>query len=385
MKRLLRLTVAAAAVAVLPFAWQGAAQADSAKPGAAADIKSPPGVPQLNISRPGGVAHIMPTVQGTAALQAFYAANAVGGANANDMTYHGGPTMRPFVGVYDIFWNPASNTLQNGASCVVAGSTSCFSATYGRVEVQVSAWYQAHGLWATMTQYSDSQTIANQTPFIQGGGGLGGFTVDATALPASGCTDTVTPGNCVTDAQLTTEIQAVMAKQGWTGSATGQPITNFFAMFTPNGEGSCFDNTNASCAYTQYCAYHSFFTSGSLGTVIYGNEPYGTANGCWITGTPSPNQDISADSASTALVHEIAESVTDPLINAWFHVNAGGEIGDLCNFNFGTDTWSSGNNGAGVLDANQMWNGSFFQVQRLWSNHDADITGSTTGCVQAGR
>ena len=35
------------------------------------------------------------------------------------------------------------------------------------------------------------------------------------------------------------------------------------------------------------------------------------------------------------LAHEINETITDPHTTAWFHNNNAGEVGDLCNFNFG--------------------------------------------------
>jgi hypothetical protein len=69
--------------------------------------------------------------------------------------------------------------------------------------------------------------------------------------------------------------------------------------------------------------------------------------------------------------HEIMEAATDPLGNAWFD-SSGNEIGDLCGFNFGPNTWGSGA-GAG----NQMWNGLIFELQQQYDNHAA-------GCVQVG-
>jgi hypothetical protein len=58
-------------------------------------------------------------------------------------------------------------------------------------------------------------------------------------------------------------------------------------------------------------------------------------------------------------------------LNAWFD-SSGNEIGDLCAFKFGSNTWGSGA-GAG----NQMWNGFIFQLQQEYDNHAA-------ACVQVG-
>jgi hypothetical protein len=159
-----------------------------------------------------------------------------------------------------------------------------------------------------------------------------------------------------------------MTAQGWTGG-----FNKIFVMFTSSGEGSCFDSGSSSCAYTQYCAYHSWFTLGGQ-TVIYANIPYGNPNGCKAAGQTTPN-DANGDLAANVQSHEIMEAATDPLLNAWFD-NSGEENGDLCNFNFGSNTWGSGA-GAG----NHMWNGFIFEIQQQWDNH---ANGGTGACVLAG-
>jgi hypothetical protein len=84
-----------------------------------------------------------------------------------------------------------------------------------------------------------------------------------------------------------------------------------------------------------------------------------------------PNGSL-GDLANNTANHEINETATDPFGTAWYYINLSGEIGDLCNFNFGTNTWGSGS-GAG----NQMWNGWIFELQMLWDNH-------STSCLQVG-
>jgi hypothetical protein len=76
-----------------------------------------------------------------------------------------------------------------------------------------------------------------------------------------------------------------------------------------------------------------------------------------------------ADAAASIASHELTEATTDPLLNAWF-TSSGYEIGDLCAYNYGTNTWDSGK-------ANQMWGGNFFELQQMYDNHQA-------GCVQVG-
>jgi hypothetical protein len=316
------------------------------------DVAALPGVPKLTFAHPngsGGV-HMMPTVAGAAAR-----AKAAGPLplSGGPLVYHGGNVMNPYVAVYDIFWAPPS--LQNG------GATG-FSPLYGTVQALLGAWYTNHGLGNIATQYF--QTVSGTTTYFMNNGGLGGFYVDRAAYPASGCTDSATPGNCLTDSQIQTEIQKVMTINGWTGG-----LNKIFVLYTSSGEGSCFEGTTQ-CAYTTYCAYHGYFASGAT-TIIYANIPYGGNNACELSGQTSPNGDLAADGAANPASHEITEAATDPFLSAWFDAS-GNEIGDICNFNFGTNTWA----GPSAM-GNQMWNGMVFELQQEYSNH-------TTSCLQVG-
>ncbi len=116
-----------------------------------------------------------------------------------------------------------------------------------------------------------------------------------------------------------------------------------------------------SCAYTEYCAYHSFI--GTSPPIIYANMPFGNLSVCQVPGTPSPNGDALADAVTSTASHEISEAITDPLLNAWFTAQ-GSENGDLCAYNYGTNTWDAGK-------ANQMWNGTFYELQQEFNNHVA--------------
>ena len=106
----------------------------------------------------------------------------------------------PYQLVYLIFWAPPH--LQNG------GATG-FSPKYGTVDYLHAAWVPDNGLNNLATQYY--QTIGGVTSYIVNGGFLSGVYVDQGSLPASGCTDSATPGNCITDAQIQTEVAHAMA------------------------------------------------------------------------------------------------------------------------------------------------------------------------------
>lgn len=296
---------------------------------------------QLAVGSGDHTIHILPPPTKQAALA----------ADSGPLIYHGGPVMSG-ARAYIIFWVPA--TLQDG-------TPASLTAHYESVQQHLFMDYPGHALGSNTSQYYQQGTTTSYIPDM---GGMAGSVVDTNPYPVGGCTDPYTGINCFTDAQLQSEIQTVMAAQGWTGG-----LNKMFLVFTPSGEGSCFDSTSGICAYNYYCAYHGSFVNGAGSNVVYGNQPYGNASYCQIPGVPSPNGDVAADTASTAASHELIEALTDPLLNAWYTA-AGSEIGDLCAYIYGANSWDSGL-------ANQMWNGRFYELQEEWDNH-------TGTCVQVG-
>ena len=304
--------------------------------------------------------HIMPTPNKAAAMQVLPDVSSL------PLTYHGGPVMTS-AKTYAIFWIPS--TLQNG------GATS-LPAHYQNVQTSLLSLYPGHGIDNNNTQYYQTTHFRffYFTNYIQNTGSFAASYVDTNPYPASGCSDGVTGSNCITDAQVQAEIQRVITLNGWTPN-----IDTMFFLYTSSGEGSC---AGASCAYTDYCAYHSYFTNSSGAPVIYGNMPYADTNYCQVPGTPSPNGDAPGDAAATVTSHELTEAITDPELNAWYGQNLSDEIGDKCAWNYGTNTWDSG-------QANQSWPESLgiyiighgpiynFELQQEWDQH-------ANACVQVG-
>ncbi|HEY1961658.1 MAG TPA: hypothetical protein VGG69_04500 [Rhizomicrobium sp.] len=277
------------------------------------------------------------------------------------LIYNGGPVMTSYLNFYIIFWVPS--TLQSG-------NATSMSAGYRQVVSDMVANYGGKGISANNSQYY--QSTGGRRPaytFITGQGGLVDTAVATDPYPKvrGGCTDSyATIGkNCFTDAQLQTEIQKVMSAKGWTGG-----MNKLFLVFTSSGEGSCFDATSASCAYTQYCAYHSHITGkNGAPNVIYANEPFGNPATCQTdqAGTPNAALDPNADAAASPASHEMSEAITDPLGNAWWDSNSdtysGEEIGDICAYQY---IFSYLDGGA----ANQLWGGRYFELQSEYDNSD---------------
>jgi hypothetical protein len=291
--------------------------------------------------------HIMPTPRAALALPQPGLTPA--------LSYHGGPIM-PTIEIYDIFW---VGTLQGGG-------TATLTPHYESVANAFASDYAGHSVDNNNTQYYQ----LSPTKYVSGlstlaaGESLGGSYVDTDAFPPSNCTDSVTPKNCITDAQLQAEIIKVMGVKGWTGG-----LNKLFLVYTGQGEGSCFDSSSTSCAYRQYCAYHGFFTVGTQ-PVVYGNMPYMNPTFCSGGGQGFPTGDPPADAAVNVSSHETSEAITDPELNAWWDSANGEEIGDLCAWTFGTNSYDAGK-------ANQDWNGRFYELQQEYDNYKV-------ACVQDG-
>ncbi len=263
------------------------------------------------------------------------------------LRYHGGPVMQAQEVSYAIFWEPSGWTV---------------SSTYNSL---IERWFGDVGgsvLYNNNTQYY--QVVSGTRQHIVNKSSLGAAWIDTAAYPASGCTDTITPKECLTDAQIQAEVTHAISVNGWTAG-----LNHEFFVFTAKNVGSCFDSSSTTCAFSYYCAYHGNYTSGGS-PVIYANMPYtGTdLTACGVSTTP--NNDIDADSTINVTSHEQMESVTDPEPNSAWADSSGAEIGDKCAWMFGSLTLD-GNK------ANVQFNGHFYIVQQEFDN-------KVDGCVLKG-
>lgn len=124
-----------------------------------------------------------------------------------------------------------------------------------------------------------------------------------------------------------------------------------YTVFTPPGT---VQSTPWGKTCDAICAYHYHFKgeiNGVEESVVYAAVPYGECpDGCGGTGTRVQTRAL--DQMTSSLSHEIAESVTDPHINAWTRPGGIDEIADLCETSFAAD----------------FGGGEKYKVQELWSN-----------------
>jgi hypothetical protein len=228
-------------------------------------------------------------------------------ANAGPVTNHGGP-VQTAPKVYVDFWHWTSDP--SGEQSYLEKFLSSVGST---------SWL------ATVQQYGAGWT----------GQLLAGTWTDSTNLVPSH----------PTDAQI--QAEAVVAANHF-GAGTSDNVQ--IVVATPTGHST-------SGFGTSFCAYHGVVAADPH--VTYTNLPYMTDAGgsCGEDSVNGSNGTL--DGVSIVEGHELAETITDPLLNAWY--NASGEIGDLCAW---TDL------------ANLTTTTGTFPVQPLWSN-------AANGCAQS--
>jgi IPT/TIG domain len=260
----------------------------------------------------------------------------VGPLGSGNLTYHGGPVMHANT-TYAIFWVPSGYSIGDSYQSTIDQFFTDVAADSGKLS----------NVYATDTQYSDgSGHIAYTSTFA-------GSVVDTTDFPGSGCFEFET-SICLSDDQLQTEIQSVVEAHGW--PENGHTV---YFLFTPPDVGSCVsDLFGTSCAYEDYCAYHSsFFTSG--GEIVYANQPWTSGLASCDVGEYPNGSD--ADPTLNVVSHEHNEAITDFDLDAWYDA-AGFENGDKCAWTFGTLSGSTG------AQYNQTINGHHYFLQEEWSN-----------------
>ena len=254
----------------------------------------------------------------------------------------GGSVMTGPVKIYSIFWVPP--TLQDGSAAQMLTA-------YQKLQNRLIIDYPGHGLANNNTQHY--QVKNNVKTYISSQGSFGGSYIHTAPYPLSTCQNSITPANCMTDADLQAEIQDVMALKGWTGG-----LNTLFMVYIAKGEDICFDSSASSdCAMATFCGYHSYIATTK--PVIYAMMPYGDPIGCG--GLKTPNNSPAAEAAMDTASHEISEAITDPLLNAWMTAQ-GNENADLCITSYLPNSWKNG-------QANQMWNGHFYELQQVYNNH----------------
>lgn len=133
------------------------------------------------------------------------------------------------------------------------------------------------------------------------------------------------------------------------------------------------DETSGFC--TSYCGWHTYnvFNTGSGIQQQYAAYAYiGSSNrceGCLAAyDLGSPNNNPNADAMVSILLHELAESMTDPFFVGWYNSDNDNEMADVCEWQYGLVYNTTTSTADGSPYANVYLGGKNWLVQMLAIN-----------------
>ncbi|HKE29208.1 MAG TPA: hypothetical protein VKB88_42950 [Bryobacteraceae bacterium] len=241
------------------------------------------------------------------------------------------------------------------------------------------AYYIWYGGWTTTSSAGYDPMAANiLNHLIQNIGGSSYFNINATyysglatksyvanAVTLSGsCTDNYSQGTHLTDQSVANIVASAIAN-----CFRGQidPSGVYFVLASQDvkeNSGFC----------SQYCGWHTYGTmNGAYVKFAFIGDSAQCINSCSMFGTgglTAPNGDPGADGMASIIAHELEESTTDPLLNAWYDAT-GAENADKCAWTFGAVTGNSYNVTLG---------GMHYLIQQNWVYNPSV---SQQGCAMA--
>ena len=245
------------------------------------------------------------------------------------ISYHGGKVLQS-AKIYNIYYGTWPVGACTATDNTTAGILNNYLSTAG-----ISDWYRT-----TAAYYSTSgstKTFTTSNVAIAGCSTMASSTYGTTLDNA--------PGVLFTDI-----IQNQITANGWVPNSN-----DIYFVFTSKeiavteGPTSTF-NVN-------YCGFHSNFTPTGGTQVQYAFIGDSNNNaGCGGTTAATPNGNATADAMVSVTAHELTETVSDPLGNAWYD-SRGYENGDKCAWIFGATFTANGGK------ANSTQSGKNYQLQ----------------------
>ena len=249
-----------------------------------------------------------------------------GGTPGAVLFNHNGPVL-PSEAPYLIFWTPGGHTINSASEGLLE--------SYLGDVAHDSVAHSTNNVYSVLGQYGSpySQVFSPATQAYAD--------ADPYPTPQGGCNVAAGMTACVTDASIQAEIAHLIdtgqvANPAWPVGASPPADAPIFLVVTPVDVNVC--TSGGSCVNNSFCAYHDFFTHNNQ-NVVYASVPFsvfadGVTKGCQtdqysIYESPAGSSGDEAYNVADDLSHELSESITDPLINAWYS-NNGLEIGDLC-------------------------------------------------------
>ena len=238
----------------------------------------------------------------------------LGVVTGNNISYNGGPVM---VGPHNVYFIWYGNWNNNTATTILPAFISGLN----------------HSLYFN-TNFSYAQLVIDPAGT---GHVLSEANIANTVTMAGQIFDSYSQGTSLS----VTQVQNVVTR----GLSNGLPTdANGIYFVLTSADVTATSGSQSFC--NNFCGYHTYNPRNLLKFAFVGNSAR-CINSCAASNIGiGPNGNAGADGMANVIAHELNETVTDPLLNAWFAGGTQGEVGDLCNFNFGTNTEFPAPNGA---------------------------------------
>ncbi len=281
------------------------------------------------------------------------------------ITNHGGVIM-PTVSKIVIIWY--GNWNQTGTAAKPATDTPA-----GQQIIRDALFGMAAAPTASFSNYSGITTAASSSlgAYTQAGGSFVSKLSSSTLVEYTQAASSTYGNTTLTDKSV---LALVTAK------AKAAPDANaiYLVLSSSNiGESSGF--------LTKYCGWHTYNATNFGGTAVkyafIGNAAKSLAV-CAAQTASSPNGNPAVDAMVSVIAHELEETVTDPLLNAWYD-GSGQENGDMCAWTFGgAQTALSNGSYSNVTLPTSTGTTRPYLLQRALAVSDSKCYVNATGNVQ---
>lgn len=154
---------------------------------------------------------------------------------------------------------------------------------------------------------------------------------------------------------------AIQASPRWRRSAGAGSTLDIYMVLSDREV----DNRYLTARYCyEFCGWHDHFTFNNKNIKVAWLGSAMKCPGCTpLTFANAPNNDIEADAFTNIMAHELAETATDPNLDAWGD-GLGNEIADKCVWNFGTTHIGTPKNAKGLW--NEKVGNGYYLLQNIW-------------------
>ena len=274
-------------------------------------------------------------------------------AATSPITYHGGPVMGTVSKVVLIWYG---NWNQTNGTDTPAGQQIVRDAIWGMAQQNLASNYSG-----ITTGFSSN---------------LGTYTQTGNTA--------VTQASSATIAEFTQAAKSTYGGQTLTDSSVFSLVKAFAGVGDSNAIYlvlSSSDIKESSGFLTKYCGWHSYGTIGA-NKIKFGfiGNPNRNLAACAVQSV-SPNGNAGVDAMVSVIAHELVETVTDPLLNAWYN-SAGSENSDMCSWTFGSQVQQTSGAYWNVNLPTSNGQSRKYLLQRQLSAKDSKCYINATGAVQ---